>query len=875
MGDKDKLILDEPVEEGVKTYSKKHGKKHKGYLQVPWYFAGGIVLFWGLLFVGVVKPLFYRLPEPLTVEDASKGVFIAERARANLYDFQAIGTKVVGSDGNEHKTVEFLLKELNLIKDNIQEDLFDMEIDLQHAYGAYVKWNLVNMYQGIQNVVVKLTPKASTSENYILVNSHFDSQPTSPSTGDDGHMVVSILEVLRVISSSRVPFEHPIIFLINGSEENSLQASHGFIAYHKWAKNCKAVINLDAAGSGGRELMFQSGPNYPWLVKIYKEGAKHYFSTTMAEEIFQTGLVPSYTDFDIFVEYGNLIGLDIGQCINGFVYHTKYDRIDVIPTAALQNTGDNLLGLVRTLSNATELRDISANPTGNTIFFDVLGLYLISYSADVGVKLNYAVAAATIILIYLSVLRIAEKSNVDSEQIQSNFILVLVVQIIAFVLAVALPLLVAYGLDKYGLSLSYFATPSLLVGLYVCPSLLGLTLPSYIYLKLKNTDKVSFAQQVQLILHGHAAVVAILCIAINYYGLRTTYVITWTLVFYVIPLAFNLITTLHDRGYSWTGILKVIQVAPFMYNSYLFYCFIVILTPMMGRFGVDTNPDLYIGGLTALGAILSMGFLILLVNMSRRSGLVLFGLLAVAAASVYIASSTDIGFPYRPKTNVQRVPYLQVRRVFYEYDGTVSKDESGYLFNFQDRRGVTPLLESNVDLTGLVNMTSDCAKYMMCGMPLYDHRWVEAMEYTMWLPRKNPVWTPAEPILTLLNKTIQADSNTVRFEFELQSPDHTSIFIQPYEDVTVSSWSFLAEYLTTNSPPYHIYYSFGIDDTPLRFYIELKKLNRDFTVPLFQLGVSAQYMHVDGDEEAIRMAKSIPDYAVSIQWPAMYKKYIF
>jgi len=114
-------------------------------------------------------------------------------------------------------------------------------------------------------------------------------------------------------------------------------------------------------------------------------------------------------------------------------------------------------------------------------------LYLISYSADVGVKLNYAVAAAAIILIYISLLRIAEKSSVSSEQILSTFILVLVVQLIAFVLALALPLLVAYGLDKYGLSLSYFATPSLLIGLYICPSLLGLTLPSYIYLKLANT----------------------------------------------------------------------------------------------------------------------------------------------------------------------------------------------------------------------------------------------------------------------------------------------------------------------------------------------------------------------------------------------------
>ncbi|XP_052843515.1 endoplasmic reticulum metallopeptidase 1-like [Drosophila gunungcola] len=874
MGDKDQLILDEPVEEGVKSYSRRSGKKQKGYFQVPWYFAGGIVLFWGLLFVAVVKPLFYRLPEPLTVEDASKGVFIAERAHANLYEFEAIGTKVVGSDGNEHKTVQFLLKELNLIKENMQTDYFDMEIDLQYAYGAYVKWNLVNMYQGIQNVVVKLTPKGSTSENYILVNSHFDSQPTSPSAGDDGHMVVSILEVLRVLSSSKQSFEHPIVFLINGSEENSLQASHGFIAYHKWANNCKVVINLDAGGSGGRELMFQTGPNNPWLVNIYRKGAKHYFSTTMAEEIFQTGLVPSYTDFNIFVEYGNLIGLDIGQCINGFVYHTKYDRIDVIPRASLQNTGDNLLGLLRTLSNATELRDLSANPNGNTIFFDVLGLYLISYSADTGVKLNYAVAAAAIILVYVSLLRIADRSNVGSEQVLSSFVLVLVVQVVAFVLGLALPMVVAYGLDKYGLSLSYYATPSLLVGLYVCPSLIGLALPSFIYLKLKSNDKVSFAQQVQMTLHGHAAVLSVFCIAINFYGLRTTYVVTWTLVFYVIPLAFNLLTTLHDRGFSWTGILKIVQVAPFLYNSYLFYCFIVILTPMMGRFGQDTNPDIIIGALTALGTILSMGFLILLVNISRRSGFVILTLFAVAAASVSFAAS-DLGFPYRAKTNVQRVPYLQVRRVFYEYDGTVSKDESGYLFNFQDRRGVTPLEDSNVDLTGLVNMTSDCAKYMMCGMPLYDHRWVEAMDATMWLPRQNPVWTPAEPILELLSRTVLPDGKTIRFEFNLTCTDHTSIFIQPNEDVTVSGWSFLKEYLTTVTPPYHIYYSYGIDNTPLKFSMDLTKPDADFNVPLFEIGISAQYMHVDGDAEAVAFAKTFPDYAVTIQWPAIYKKYVY
>lgn len=58
-------------------------------------------------------------------------------------------------------------------------------------------------------------------------------------SGDDGAMLVVMLEVLRVLATSREPHTHPIVFLFNGAEENPLQASHGFITKHKWAGNCK------------------------------------------------------------------------------------------------------------------------------------------------------------------------------------------------------------------------------------------------------------------------------------------------------------------------------------------------------------------------------------------------------------------------------------------------------------------------------------------------------------------------------------------------------------------------------------------------------------------------------------------------------------
>ncbi|KRG04649.1 uncharacterized protein Dmoj_GI19046 [Drosophila mojavensis] len=869
MADKESLISVESID------ASRFVPKNKTDSKLPCSFATGFILFWVLLFFAVVIPFFYRLPTALMLEDAQENEFIAERAYKDLYTLSNIGNKLTGSKQNEVDAVNFILGQLAEIKDNLQSDYFDMEIDLSQVSGSFGSGTTLNVYLAVQNIAVKLTPKQSSSQSYLLVNSHFDSKPATWSARDAGFMITVMLEVLRVIATTKQHLEHPIVFLFNGAEEIGLLASHGFVTQHKWAPNCKAVVNLDAAGSGGREILFQTGPNHPWLVEYYKKYVKHPFGTTVAEEIFQAGIIPSDTDFRQFRTYGNIPGLDMGQCFNGFVYHTKYDLIDVIPRESFQNTGDNVLSLVRALANAPELYDTKAHETGHTVYFDFLGLYLFNYSESTGTILNCGIAAASLIFIFISMWRMTAVSNVSFSQVACWLTLVLVVQVICFVLGVVLPLIVAQLFDNWGLSLTYYSTPLLVIGLYVCPSLIGLSLPLTIYFAVQRNDKISNGYHVQLALHAQAIILTLLTIGLTVIGIRSTYIVVIPLIFYVIPLALNLLTTLHDRSYAWASLLKISQIISFLYSSYVVYTFVVVLTPMGARAGSASNRDLYIAVLAAVGTVLSFGFLVPLINTFRRPSFVILALIGITALSMFLASSTQLGFPYRPKTSGQRVSYLQVRNIFYDYDGTLSKDESGYLFSFQDRREETPF-STKVNLTGLVSLKESCEQHMLCGMPLYEHRYVANRFQSKWLPRQEPVVPPELTTLTLQNRTI-VNATTIRFEFKLEGPTFMNLFIQPEEDVTLFDWAFgsSSDIEPTRDLPYIIYIVMGADRSPLFFYLEFSKQNGNFNVPLFQLGVAAHSIQNEGDAESKKFAASFPPYSILAQWPALYLRYIF
>lgn len=170
--------------------------------------------------------------------------FISENAYNHVeYLSKNISFRFTGTHNNEHLTVEYLLKFLASIKVTMDVSL-DMEIEVQNGDGAYYElwqqFSVINIYENIQNVIVKLSVKDSKNDNWILLNSHFDTVPMSSGAGDDGTMVGIMLELLRIIAKQPT-LSHTVVFLFNGCEENSLQGSHSFITNYEKIDKIKYV----------------------------------------------------------------------------------------------------------------------------------------------------------------------------------------------------------------------------------------------------------------------------------------------------------------------------------------------------------------------------------------------------------------------------------------------------------------------------------------------------------------------------------------------------------------------------------------------------------------------------------------------------------
>ncbi|XP_062868297.1 endoplasmic reticulum metallopeptidase 1 [Trichomycterus rosablanca] len=811
----------------------------------------------------------------LLVGEHAEDHFNSSRARNHLERIANIGPRPAGSVKNDVITVNFLLEQVKWIQAESAAGPNTITVETHRHSGTFsidFLGGFTSCYDEITNIAVRIEPRVG-AQHFVLANCHFDSVPHSPGASDDAVSCAVMLEVLHSLSNLSTPLKHGVIFLFNGAEENILQASHGFITQHSWAKQIRAFVNLEAAGVGGKELVFQTGPENPWLVQAYVHAVKHPFASVVGQEVFQSGVIPSDTDFRIFRDFGDIPGIDLAFIENGFIYHTKYDTPDRIHTDSIQRAGDNILALLKHLLNTETLADPSEYRHGSMVFFDVLGMVMVAYPARVGTIINYLVVIAT--LIYLA------KKCMRSRNVGGRYTYELVygscVLLVSWFVALLSVLIIALIVTLLGRSMfwfTHFHTSICLYGSAAAGKLLLVhTLAKNLYYKnMSRLDMGELFFDVSLLLWCCSLVF------LTQRGLCSAYA-PMLMVFF--PLVTKLLLSRHftHRGVSpFYVILYLLGLSvPYIHLFFLIWIVFEIFTPIMGRSGTEIPPDVVLASLITIATALLSSFLIHFLYLARSTKRVLAALGTVFAVTFLLVSS-GIFFPYsadpatpRPK----RVIVQHISRTFHALDGSLDRTDSGFWINSLDYTGmkhVTPFIPEIND-TVRVRCNRDLP---FCGFPWYlPARFL--IKKSWYLPA--PTVSPTSPLeFRQVSKQI-TEWGSVKMSFEVKGPSHMSLYILPHTGSSLTAWSF-----GDGTPrfdlegEYFIFYSHGVDSGPWKFWFEVQPpSDRSDTEGIVSIAISAHYVEGKNQHtpELDMLLAKFPDWAFTSTWVSTYHMYLY
>lgn len=850
---------------------------------LPFWIGLVILLSLSLLF-GIVFLIDGWLPTALTINDEAKypDSFITDRAVQDLKYLTDLGPKITGSYENEQIVVDFLSVHIQTIIAEAHSSQF-IEYDIQEATGSYYlddATGFVNIYDKVQNIVVKVHGQNNESSHSILLNSHFDSVPISPGASDDGINVVSMLEILRKLAKSNKRLEQNVIFLFNGAEETPLQAAHGFIAHHKWANESKYIINLEACGSGGKIVLFQTGPDAPWLVKYYSK-VPHPSGNVVGEEIFQSGLIPSDTDFRLFRDFGNMVGADFAFVKDGYRYHTAYDSFDNIPSGSYQHVGDNILAYVKSLANAPEVTE-KERSLGKMVYFDIFGLSMITYSARTALILNLVTAAISLGVFILALLVFRVK--IDGETFR--YIGITTAAILAsWIIAAIFVLILAVALDLLGKTMSWYANPWIIFGLYVVPTFaLSGCLLYFTSHKFINFQSFSLNVRGQIQIHLVRLIWTIILVIGTLCGVRSVYII-------MIPVLFNSIffLLLHVfRLQHAIGIWLIVHAAslfvPIVYllqQVVLLYSFFI---PITGRMGAQVNPELLIGFSVLFFVIVGASHLTVLTNLLRKAKFYY-----IILASVFLLCLgllfTPFAFPYsgnESSPKPQRHWIMHTQRQFYLDSGELSRTESGFFLLNMDRNSPDILKSTVRELENAKSLDDDCDQYPLCALPLIHAKIAKKIHFSEWIPASDPEFPSNETLTFKVTSQEQISYTKVKFNIEVSGPDKLIFYFTPRSNINVLSTSLSKEMkpskITFQHRPVYIFlYQRGKNDgIPVSFDVIVNKPPAHQGAVL-DIAVSARYVHQNRIQKTaafLGFLVEFPQWTHITPWVAAYQSHV-
>jgi hypothetical protein len=219
----------------------------------------------------------------------------------------------------------------------------------------------------VENIHARIPGRDSTG--HVVLAAHYDSASQAPGAADDAAGVAAILETARALRAGE-PLRNDIDLLITDGEEPGLLGAHAFVTAGVIDPSRSVVLNLEAGGSSGPSLVFQTSPGNTGLINAIA-GLDDPAGGSELTALFE--LLPNDTDFTVFRDAG-FAGLNFIFGDGHVQYHSPTDTPANLDRSSLQHHGDNLLTLARTLGE----QQLPLPPGGDATFFTLFD-WLVRY----------------------------------------------------------------------------------------------------------------------------------------------------------------------------------------------------------------------------------------------------------------------------------------------------------------------------------------------------------------------------------------------------------------------------------------------------------------------------------------------------------------
>lgn len=315
-----------------------------------------------LLLIAVAGLAIYAITPPAPLgETAPPDQFSAARAKAHLVQI-AREPHPIGTAANQ-RVRDYLVQQLSEL---------GAEVRVERSVGLHNSGRQI--YAATVENIVATIKGSGASDRAVMLASHYDSVPQGPGAADAGAGVVAILEVLRALKAGAA-LRNDLLILFTDGEEEGLVGASAFVRDHPdIAQRVGVVLNLEARGSSGTVLMFETSSGNGWITREFARAAPYPFASSLAYAVYER--MPNDTDLTVFKRAG-LQGLNFAFSGTLENYHTARDTPENLDPRSLQQMGANTLALARHFGGL----ELPQAREQDRIYFNSLGSWIVDYRA--------------------------------------------------------------------------------------------------------------------------------------------------------------------------------------------------------------------------------------------------------------------------------------------------------------------------------------------------------------------------------------------------------------------------------------------------------------------------------------------------------------